>query len=140
MPSRASTPLIRSRSAGSVSSRLLAAPITPWHVPLIVITSSPSCSACAKVRAFNATCTSGSASPTTPALQQDAAVSSTTSIPSRPMMAIVDWYSSRVAPLAAQPGYNAYFSGMGASRLQQRDSRTSGLRQSGPGDRPHPGS
>jgi len=36
--------------------------------------------------------------------------------PSRPMMAIVDWYSSGVAPLAAQPGYNAYSSGMGASR------------------------
>jgi hypothetical protein len=31
------------------------------------------------------------------------------------MIAIVDWYSSGVAPFAAQPGYRAYLKGIGAS-------------------------
>ena len=54
--------------------------------------------------ALNANARSGFASVTTPAPQQAAATSSTTSIPNRPMIALVDWYSSGVAPCAAQPG------------------------------------
>jgi len=64
--------------------------MTPWQVPQIVMMSRPSRSACAKVRALSARAPYGSASVTTPAPQQDEAVNSVTSIPNRPMMAIVD--------------------------------------------------
>src|SRR5207249_9489311 len=90
--------------------------MTPWQVPQIVITSKPSCSAWANVRALSANATSGFTSLTTPAPQQEEAANSTTSIPIRPMIAIVDWYSSGVAPFAAHPGYNAYLIDIHTSR------------------------
>ena len=81
---------MRSRVPVSVFNRRLAALITPWQVPQIVMTSSPSASACANVLALSASAISGSTSVTTPAPQQAAAVSSTTSIPNRPIIALVD--------------------------------------------------
>ena len=66
--------MIRFRVPGSVFNRRLAALMTPWQVPQIVMTSRPSASACANVLALKASAMSGCASVTTPAPQQAADV------------------------------------------------------------------
>ena len=65
---------MRSRIPVSVFNRRLAALITPWQVPQIVIISSPSASACANVLALRASAITGSASVTAPAPLPAAAV------------------------------------------------------------------
>ena len=77
----------------------------PVHVEQIVITSSrPSASACAYVRALSTRATSRLTSLSTEAPQHDAAVSSTSSMPSLSASSIVELKSSLHDSLATQPG------------------------------------
>ncbi len=81
----------------------------PVQVEQIVITSSrPSASACAYVRALSTRATSRFVSLSTDAPQHDAAVSSTSSIPSLSARSMVELNSSLHDSFATQPGKNPY--------------------------------
>ena len=103
-PSSASTPLMWSRYSVSASRRCWHSDWAPWQVEQMFIIGAPVCWASAKVRAFRVSASSWLCSAITPAPEQLARSSSTSSMPSRSATSAIEPCSSVVKPRLTQPG------------------------------------
>ena len=93
-----------SRYSVSASRRCWHSDWAPWQVEQMFIIGRPVCWASAKVRAFSVSASSWLCSAITPAPEQLARSSSTSSIPSRSATSLIDPCSSVVKPRDTQPG------------------------------------